>query len=418
MADVCHKVGFLEQAGLVQRDLQFLSDSIESATGVLISVSTIKRLLNGQFSRLPQIATLDALARFLGYPDWQLFKATRAPALMVNQEHVSANRKMRRTPGRRFVRLRALLFIGLLILATLGLFAVIRVGRPGLANTEKAQFSATKVTSNDLPNTVVFRYNIDSVTADSFFIQQSWDVHRKVRIDKRHYTLTDIYYEPGYHVAKLIANDKIIKTIDVSIPTDRWFFYSKDRKPRSQPKYLVGVSGIKDGAMQLTKDDLAAAGIDFSEQNQYCQVYFPSRIGGSSDNFILKCRIRMTVASHAACPLIMPEIFCQRYFMYFQTAPKGCTSELTAQFGDNMLNGKTQDLSSLGSDLSDWQDVTFAVRNDSVDIRINGTRLLSTAFHQSCGLITGLGFISNGLVAVDSVNLQTTDGKILYHNDF
>jgi transcriptional regulator with XRE-family HTH domain len=428
MAEVCHRAGFLEQAGLVQRDLQFLSDSIESRTGVLISVSTIKRLLNGQFSRLPQIATLDALARFLDFPDWQQFKVAKAPLLTGpaaahgGGEKIAASTRAggekTRAPGRRFVRLRVLLFISLLILATLGLFAVIRVGRPGLANIGKAQFSATKVTSNDLPNTVVFRYNIDSVTADSFFIQQSWDVHRKVRIYKQNYTLTDIYYEPGYHVAKLIANNRIIKTIDVSIPTDRWFFYSKDRKPRSQPKYLVAANGIKDGAMQLTRDDLAAAGIDFGEQNEYCQVYFPSRIEGSSDNFVLKCRIRMAVASHSACPLIMPEIFCQRYFMYFQTAPKGCTSELTAQFGDNLLNGKTQDLSSLGSDLSDWQNVEFAVRNDSVDIRINGSRLLSTVFHKSCGLITGLGFISNGLTAVDSVNLQTTNGKVLYHNDF
>jgi len=58
------------------------------------------------------------------------------------------------------------------------------------------------------------------------------------------------------------------------------------------------------------------------------------------------------------------------------------------------------------------------VRNDSVNIRINGAIMLSDVFHKSCGLITGLGFISNGLTAVDSVDLRTTDGKVLYHNDF
>jgi hypothetical protein len=417
MAEVCRRAGFLEQASLIQRDLQFLSDSIESKTGVLISLSTIKRLLNGQFARLPQVATLDALARFLDFSDWQHFK--NSPVTQTAEPvPVGGDHKKRPVTGLRSFRFRVLLFIGLLILATLGLFAVIRVGRPGLANTAKAQFSAAKVTSNDLPNTVVFRYNIDSVSADSFFIQQSWDVNRRVRIYKNNYTLTDIYYEPGYHVAKLIANDKIIRTVDVSIPTDRWFFYSKDRMPRSQPKYLLSASGVKDGAMQLTLDDLAAAGIDFHQQNQYCAVYFPSHIEGSSDNFVMKCRIRLAVASHAVCPVIMFEIFCQRNFMYFQTAPKGCTSELTAQFGDNKLSGKTHDLSSLGTDSGVWQDLEFAVRNDSVNIRINGATMLSDVFHKSCGLITGLGFISNGLTAVDSVDLRTTDGKVLYHNDF
>ena len=417
MAEVCRRAGLLPRASLVQRDLQFLSDTIESKTGVLISLSTIKRLLNGQFARLPQVATLDALARFLDFSDWQHFKNSTVTGT-ADPASASGDREKRRVAGLRSFRFRVLLFIGLLILATLGLFAVIRVGRPGLANTARAQFSATKVTSNDLPNTVVLHYNVDSVSADSFFIQQSWDVNRRVRIYKKNYTLTDIYYEPGYHVAKLIANDKIIKTVDVSIPTDRWFFYSKDRLPRSQPTYLLLARGVKDGAMQLTLDDLAAAGIDFQRQHEYCAVYFPSRIEASSDNFVMTCRIRMAVASHAACPVIMSEIFCQRYFMYFQTAPKGCTSELTAQFGDNKLSGKTHDLSSLGTDPAAWQHVEFAVRNDSVNIRINGAIMLSDVFHKSCGLITGLGFISNGLTAVDSVDLRTTDGKVLYHNDF
>ena len=426
MEEVCRRAGFLEQASLIQRDLQFLSDSIASKTGVLISLSTIKRLLNGQFARLPQVATLDALARFLDFSDWQHFKrsavtqtADPAPAGENDGNRVNrGNRRIGPFSGFRSFRSRVLPFIGLLVLATLGLFAVIRVGRPGLAGTAKAQFSAVKVTSNDLPNTVVFRYNIDSVSADSFFIQQSWDVNRRVRIYKKNYTLTDIYYEPGYHVAKLIANDKIIRTVDVSIPTDRWFFYSKDRMPRSRPKYLLSAGGVKEGAMQLTPDDLAAAGIDFGQQNQYCAVYFPSLFKGSSDNFVMKCRIRMAVASHAACPVMMCEVFCQRNFMYFQTAPKGCTSELTAQFGDNKISGKTHDLSSLGTDPGVWQDLEFAVRNDSVDIRINGATMLSDVFHKSSGLITGLGFISNGLTAVDSVDLRTTDGKVLYHNDF
>ena len=432
MEEVCRRAGFLEQSGLIQRDLQFLSDSIASKTGVLISLSTIKRLLNGQFARLPQVATLDALARFLDFSDWQHFKhatvtETGDPVHVGGNDANDGNRGISgirrnsgkgRVAGLRSFRFRILLSIGLLVLATLGLFAVIRVGRPGLSNMARAQFSATKVTSNDLPNTVVFRYNIDSVSADSFFIQQSWDVNRRVRIYKKNYTLTDIYYEPGYHVAKLIANDKIIKTVDVSIPTDRWFFYSKDKLPRSQPKYLLLARGMKDGAMQLTPDDLAAAGIDFRQPNEYCAVYFPSRIEASSDNFVMTCRIRMAVASHAACPVIMSEIFCQRYFMYFQTAPKGCTSELTAQFGDNKLKGKTHDLSSLGTDPAVWQNMEFAVRNDSVNIRINGATMFSDVFHKSCGLITGLGFISNGLTAVDSVDLRTTDGKVIYHNDF
>ena len=88
----------------------------------------------------------------------------------------------------------------------------------------------------------MFHYNIDDVKADSFFIQQSWDVNRRVRIFKNNYTLTDIYYEPGYHMAKLIANDSIIQTVDVSIPSDGWFLFAMNTKPKSNPVYIKPVA--------------------------------------------------------------------------------------------------------------------------------------------------------------------------------
>jgi hypothetical protein len=287
-----------------------------------------------------------------------------------------------------------------------------------IIDATKAHFSAQKVTGNDLPNTVVFHYNIDSVKADSFFIQQSWDKHRRVKISKHNYTLTDIYYEPGYHVAKLIANDKIIKTVDVSIPTDKWVYYAKERAPKSNAKYILNTTGIKDGAMQFTPDDILNNKIDIKKENNFLQVYFPSKFTSSSDNFVLTYRVKITRLNNESCPYFMGEVFCQRYFMYFQSTLKGCTSEISAQFAENALSGKTNDLSALGSNITNWQNVEVRVVNKQVTISINNTKVFSAAYTHSCGLITGLGFISNGLCQVDFVELKTIDGKDIYNNDF
>jgi hypothetical protein len=43
MAVFCKKAGFADSKNLVQRDLVFICDRIESQTGVLISLSAIKR---------------------------------------------------------------------------------------------------------------------------------------------------------------------------------------------------------------------------------------------------------------------------------------------------------------------------------------------------------------------------------------
>jgi hypothetical protein len=400
MEALCQKAGFSDPRQMVQRDLSFLCDEIDAKTGVLISLSTIKRLINGQFSRLPQVATLNALAATLGYPNWQAFKADTAPTP---------------TPRRR-VSLKSLVLPGVAVLLILTAVAGLSLRKHPLRNIEKAQFSAVKTTRNDIPNTVIFKYDVDDVGADSFFIQQSWDRHRRVRIYKHQYTLTDVYYEPGYHMAKLIANDQIIKTFDVSIPTDKWVFYAK-KNLSAIPQY-INAAGAKDGALQMLKGEVVDSHVDIGLDNEYIQAYFPSRISAGSDNFVLTCRVRVNLLKNEACPDLMCEVYCQRYFMYFIGASVGCAGEMNAQFGENALSGRTNDLRGLGADFRNWTNIEWIVKDRKVHIRMNGKEVFTTAYQKTCGLITGLGFASNGLCQVDSVSLRTLDGLDVYHNDF
>jgi hypothetical protein len=417
MVSLAAKAGFANPATMVQRDLEFLSQSIESKTGILISLSTLKRLFNGQFSRQPQIATLNAIAQFSGYKHWQDYKLFAMSGNVYN-EPLEARAVVITTPPYRFPRAKFVLLAAILIVSALGLLAMFTRKKNSAGNFDKAQFTCSKTTGNDLPNTVVFDYNIDDVKADSFFIQQSWDKNRRVRIYPNSYTLTDIYYEPGYHVAKLIANDQVIKTMDVSIPTDRWFFYAKEKNARSLPQYIEANEKSMNGSLQLTEDEVVASHVDITKQQQYYYVYFPSVINSRSDNFKMRYRIRVKPVSNEACPYLMSEVFCQRNFMYFLSMPRGCASEMKAQFSDTLVNGKTHDLSALGMDVTHWQDIDFIVKNKNTTIRVNGTEVFNTRYNISGGLITGLGFISNGLCEIDHVELTTLEGHSIYKNDF
>jgi hypothetical protein len=409
MTELCKNAGFGGSTDLVQRDLEFLCDQIESKTGVIISLSTIKRLLKGQFSRLPQIATLDAIAVTDGYPNWQQFKTSKnLEGKVTKTTTVLPSRN-----GAKRLNRNMFLWTAPVLLIIVSLFIMMKGRKLALAGLDKAHFSARKVTGNDVPNTVVFSYNVDSVTADSFFIQQSWDRNRRVRVYKNNYTLTDIYYEPGYHTAKLIANDKIIKTMDVSIPTDRWMFYAKEGIFQTKPKYIEA-NGEKARAVKLTKDDLTKSNIDIQKEGVFVNVFFPSKIEYPSDNFVLRFRIKVDELKNEACPFLMTEVFCQRQFMYFTSTLKGCTSELRSQFGENLLDGKTSDLSALGTDIKTWQDMEFSVKNKIATVSFNGAKVYSASYHNTCGLITGIGFISNGLCEVDSLSMKTIDGKEIY----
>lgn len=418
MTELCAKAGFPPVDDLVQRDLVALCDLIESKTGVLISLSTVKRLLNGQFSRLPQIATLDAIAVSAGYQNWRDFTLNRLGGKRDEAgEEKSVSGGERNGPAGR--RRNGYIVAGIVVGAVvLGALFIMMSSKSSPGNIDKAHFSATKVTGNDIPNTVIFKYNVDSVSADSFFIQQSWDKGRRVRVYKHQYTLTDIYYEPGYHNAKLIADDKIIRSAPVSIPTDKWLYYAMENAPGSKPKYIT-LEKADSGMGRPSINDLLNSKVDIQKNNKFCQLWFPSTIEYTSDSFTVKFRVRIKGVNNESCPQLMCEVFCQNNFMYFTSTLKGCTSELRAQFGENELDGGRYDLSPLGADLREWRDMEFSVSDKKVQILIDGKNVFSSAYTQSAGLITGIGFISNGLCEVEFVDLKTTDGRTIYasHHD-
>ena len=116
-------------------------------------------------------------------------------------------------------------------------------------------FSTRKTTGNAIPDTVVFSCDLANIQADSFFIQPSWDKRRKVEIDKRKgHVLTDIYYEPGYHVAKLIANDSVHEERSMleALPTDAWMVYANSFARNKLPQYIKTGRPFADVSGSLT----------------------------------------------------------------------------------------------------------------------------------------------------------------------
>lgn len=404
--EIFKRNGYTDPGQMTQRHFDHIATEIEKKTGTLISGTTIRRLSNGEFSRMPQTATLNALAAYLDFKNWQEYKLS----LQNVAKDKPAPTSRSKTP----------VYVGLGFLALVVLVVVYFTypAKHTLANLDKATFSAHKNTNNDIPNTVVFDYNVDEVTADSFFVQQSWDKNRRIKIHKNSYTATDIYYEPGYHIAKLIANDSIIKAVDVSIPTDKWFFYANEYKARYKTEYIKTENFINNGILSLTADDLVKNKIETDENKIYLYSFFPSQFEVSSDNYTLNTRVRMKEVRNNLCPYITLEIYTQRFFMMVKSTTKGCASEAALFFGEKEFNGKQNDLSPIAYDVTEWTDVELTVRNKHVSIKINGEESFTTDYVNSGKLITGLSFISNGLCEVDKVELAGLDGKVVYKNEF
>jgi hypothetical protein len=397
--ELASRHGFTDIQTMRQRDFEYCCTRIEERSGILISLSTIKRIMHGQYNRLPQVATLNAIAVYLGYTDWQDFKAGR--------QRGDEGRARRRLPY-------PVIAAGALLLLLAALLSWNYFSSSPAVQNNAAVFTVRKTTQNAIPNTVVFNYDIDRLSGDSFFIQQSWDRHRRVRVYKGSHTLTDIYYEPGYHTAKLIAGDQVIKTMGVSIPTDAWFFYSKESLNSGLPSYIHAAHPVRKDIVGLERQDLLDNHIDPDKPQIYLYTYFPTAIRVDADNFRLRARVKMTEVRNTACPLIMPEVFCQHGFQYFVATLPGCTGGISCQFGDHRLDGKDNDLSSLACDVHAWHAIEMLVRQKRVSVFVDGKEVLHEGYSASAGLITGLGFHSNGLCHVDSLTLTGLDGQAVY----
>jgi len=215
-----------------------------------------------------------------------------------------------------------------------------------------------------------------------------------------------------------MVNDKVIKTIEVSIPTNGWFFFSKPELFRGLPTYIHPAAVVRNGVLSLTPEDIINSKIDPHNENFYSYTFFPGKFNVTSDNFIFKVRIRFKELKNVTCPKIMYEVTGESNSLYFFSTLPGCTGSIDANVGEHFMSGKTTDLSGFGCDIRQWQDVEVVVKNKEATFYINQTKIFSKSYTKSAGLITGLVFSSNGLCEIDQIELKGLDGKVVYESDF
>src|SRR5690606_38486329 len=87
LREIFERNGYEDPDKITQRDIEHISAEIAAKTTILISVATLKRLMQGRFARLPQTATVNAISQYLGYNTWQDFK-------MAVRERVGAKSKV------------------------------------------------------------------------------------------------------------------------------------------------------------------------------------------------------------------------------------------------------------------------------------------------------------------------------------
>jgi hypothetical protein len=407
------KISFPQNGSWKQRDFEYLSDLIVEKTGTRISISTLKRIWKDGDNRLPQVYTLNALAGFAGFESWSAFKQQHSHQAGPGQ----AEKEVK--PGlRMFKKSVYLLFIPILLIGLLAVFYFKPVRKN--YNGNEITFKSRKNLKSGVPNTVVFEYDISKIDFDSAFIQHTWDKRLQARINKDNHFQTFIYYYPGNHLAKLIVNDKVLKTENINISTAGWQGIVDGISTDSLPRYISGNDIFKKGQLYISKETLLKKGIDVGDKPfsvNYFNVGDFKKVYG--ENFIVETGLKNSLEDGAlTCQYCQLTIICEQGMISLPFCNPGCTANIHLHVSDVFKTGRQNDLSAFGIDLTTWRNIKLKTVNKVVEVYVDDKKIFQQSFKQQLGRITGFHYKFYGCGAVSTVRLYNEKNELCFADDF
>lgn len=405
-------------------DFQRLSEQIFDATGISLSVNTLKRLWGRiAYQNSPNPTTLDALAGYLGYTNWRVFRtmltgsadlpepiAEPGPSLLP-VDAVPPKTRFARSISPGFIWSAGLL-MGIAIAFGLAFSLRSTKSRPAPVYT----FSS-RIVAEGLPNSVIFTYDAAQSGSDCVYVQQSWDPRRRFAVDPKGHQVTSIYYYPGFFRAKLVVDGKVVKEHPLLIKTQGWLPLIEQEPV---PVYFRPEQVGQKGKFGLTTAQIESANVKLQPQTpwvSYFRVGEWTRLSGS--DFILETRFRNEYATGSgACQHAELGILLEGDAIILPFSRPGCVSALNLYAVGQSRAGARQDLSAFGCDFGDWVNVRCEVRSNVMRVFVDDKPAYELAFRGRAGAVVGLRYRFQGTGAIQFVRLTSTNGKVVFEDDF
>ena len=379
------------------QDFERLSQLISQETGIVLSVTTLKRLWGKiKYDSKPNSSTLDALAKFVGAKNWRSFR--QPPKKVV------ATKPIKRTKRTHFNFSWNWNFFGLFCLLGIGIYAFTLLPNHSV-DPSKFHFKSRKI-ADGLPNAVVFEYDATQAKAgDKIEIQQNWDTRRRTTVDRNKKVLTSTYYTPGFFEAKLLVNNQIVKEQDVFIPSQGWLGLVEQSPV---PLYFKKEEIELADKITIPIDLLTANKVNPKLNNTWVNFY---KVGGFDDlsvaNFTLETLIKSEYKEGAsACQKVEIILLCEGEAIISSLSIPGCISENSIWVMGQAVDGKTTDLSAFGCDFSDWVAIRWVATNDQISFFVNDRLAYQLPLLGKQNKINGIKYRFLGTGAIKSLTFK------------
>ncbi len=385
------------------QDFGQLSDRIYAKTRKRLSITTLKRVWGraGTHTR-PSLTTLDILSEFVGYQGWRAFSRT------LQKSGGTEKKKNWRAFTKKTFLIGTFLISGVFVLFLL-LWDSGKMERRALnERTANIEFALDKVASG-YPNTVVFEYDVGDLSYDSLYVQQSWDVDKRIPLKKGKGLVTTTYYYPGYFLAKLVIDSTVVREEELYIPTKGW-----------QGILLEGPSGftylgadhiILDSTLRIRPELLEGMQAARGDEIFLANLAPEPEINGS--NFTMETEFRMPHATKGSiCKNIRLTVTGTKEVLSLQFSIPGCVGDLMFFMNKEMVSGRDNDLSAFGIETNDWTKCKVQVKNGQAIVSLNGKVVYTYGLRSDIGKIGGVQWMFQGIGEIRTLDLYDPEKRM------
>lgn len=368
-----------------------LSETIKAETHVLLSPTTLKRVWGKiDYKSSPSISTLNTLSQFAGYINWRDFKN-------------KVDTKQSSWIKRKFLSNIGIIVpaAGIMTLIFISFYSMIKVTNPvTIIDPSKIKFSS-RPTTNDLPNSVVFDFDLNNMDSDSIYIQQFWDETKTIKLHSAQRQATGIYYFPGYFRSKLLIEGEIIKEHDLFIKSNGWVA-TIDYDP--VPKY-IDKEELFHSNLSIPKTIIEE--LRSSNEPLVTSFHFIKDFGKvSGDNLYITTSVRNIFKEKwAVCQNLRIVILGTEGALIIPFSSLGCVSTINLLMNDVYVNGKEHDLSAFGTDLSEFRAIVINIKNKNLSVSVDTKEIYTGNYKQSIGNFVGIRYRFLGAGEIDHLTI-------------
>lgn len=417
LAEVEEKLNWKESIVWKESDYIHLAKIISESSNISISPHTLKRLFGKiKYKKRynPQLATKDALSRYLGYLNWFEFveknKNKFAEAPIIETKH---NYKIKK---RNYLIVLIIVLIGIILIST------------NYFKKSDAKIAPFTINLQDtigiVPFTVPVKYDFKKIKSDSIFIDFDFihPVHgaQIVNPNKKGNTINFTYQLPGFYNVELKRDQKLLYTKNVLAMSSGWdsYFMSESKLGRYWLDNEIELQNNSDGYLYYSLDYLENVGFNVNQVFYIThRLYKQFKIDG--DNFKLEARFKNSEElGGITCYDFILRIICENNLNYLKLMENGCSQFSGVKFGETRLEGNQDNLSAFKLNLKDWNTLLLMVSNKNVEVFINNNLIYKGSYQKANGSIVGLENVFKGTGMLDYLKIQDLNSKKVFFEDF